>query len=527
MATYPSPPPDRRTQQRAAREQARLRRLQQRLLRPTSLLGPTLLICIGVIALLIELGHLSASLGLDLLARWWPLLLVGAGVVRLLEWIADQRRRRTAIELGQPYAPRSLGTGVVLLLLALIAAGIASNFLQHNPGQVFGRNFALNQQDWDQFVGDKHEVDTTLQHACPDGTVLTVDSPHGDIAISGTSTDGQMHLSAHTIVFTRSDTDAEKRSAELAPRLRSDANQLGISVPSGDGARVDLTLTLPPTVSVVVHGNQGDISVHAQQAPVTIIANHGDVEANDITGPLTVHVNHGDTSFSAHNDRGGITLEGRAMDLTLSDITGAINLSGEFFGTVHVERSGSPVRLHTGRVDLELGRVDGNLELTQSADLSADGIVGPVTVNTRNRNVTMERVSGAVSITNRNGSVTLSAAPPLANITIENRTGEVSVTLPTNAGFILDAGTLNGELTNSFGLTPTENNDRTRLNGTVGAGGPMIRLETSQADLSIVRGDIAPVTPSVPASPPTPPIPTPGHARRSSPSLAPHGSVTF
>lgn len=528
MATYPPPQPDRRAYQRAMREQVRLQRLQLRLQRPSSLLGPLLLISIGVFALLIELGHINSPHALDLLARWWPLLLVGAGLVRLAEWIADQRRRENAVALGQPYAPRALGSGVVLLLLALIVAGIVSNLVRHNPGQMLGRNFDLNQDDWNQFVGDKHEGDTTLEHICPDGTVLTVDSPRGDITVSGTSTDGQMHLSAHTTVFTLSDADAGKRTAELAPKLRSDGNQLGVTIPSGNGARVDLTITLPPTTTLVLHDNQGDVSVHVQQAPVTIIANHGDVEANDITGPLTVHINKSDSSLSAHNDRGGITLEGRAMDLTLSDIAGPVSLSGEFFGTVHLERSGSPVHLHTGRIDLELGRVDGNLELTQNADLTADGIVGPVTVNTRNRNVRMERVSGTVSITNRNGSVTLSATPPLADITVQNRTGEVNVTLPTNAGFSLDAGTIDGDLTNDFGLNPTEDHDRSRVTGTVGSGGPAVHLETTQADLSVQRGSLAALPPPAPL-PSVAPVPAPASSKHatSSPQPTPHPDVTF
>ena len=377
MASYPPPASDQRTQRRAARNQVRLQRQQLRALRPSSMLGPLLLISIGIIAFLIELGHLNAPRSLDLLARWWPLLLVGAGVVRLLEWLTDQRRRREAIELGQPYAPRSLSSGAVLLLFLLIAAGIASSLVRHNAGQVLGSNFSINQEDWDQFVGDKHESDFNSQHPCPEGTVLTVDSPRGDIAVSGTSTDGLMHLVAHATVYTRSDADAGKRAAQLAPNVQDAGNQLAVTVPSGDSARVDLTLSVPPATTVVVHGNQGDVSVHAQQAPVTIIANHGDVDANDITGPLVVHVNKGDSSFSAHNDRGGLTLEGRAMDVTLSDLSGAINLNGEFFGTVHLERTGGPVRLHTGRVDLEVAQVNGNLELTESADLSADGITGP------------------------------------------------------------------------------------------------------------------------------------------------------
>ena len=136
----------------------------------------------------------------------------------------------------------------------------------------------------------------------------------------------------------------------------------------------------------------------------------------------------------------------------------------------------------------------------------------------------MERVSGQVSITNRNGSVTLGATSPLANINIENRTGEVKVTLPTNAGFSLDASTHDADLTNDFGLTPVESDNSTHLAGVVGAGGPTVHVETSQGDLSIVRGTSAPLPPLPPLAPlPPTTSQTPGRPSHK----ASHAEVTF
>ncbi len=535
MAGYPPPgqdwralEQDRRAQRRLLREQAKLQQLQAQALRPSSILGPVLLIAIGVVALLVELGHLRMPYVLDLLGRWWPLLLVGAGCVRLAEWTSDRSRRREAVALGQPYLPRSISGGVVLLLLALIAAGVLNRLSHGTLPHALGHDFALNEDNWSEFLGDKHESDATLLEACPDGTTLTIDLSHGDITVSGTSNDGQMHLAAHTTVFTRNDAEAVKQAGKLTPVMRHVGTQLMVAVPAVEGARVDLTITVPATIPVVAHANQGDVSVRAQHATVSIIANHGDVEANDISGPINVHINHGDSSFSGHNDQGGVTVEGRSMDLTLSDTTGLVALNGEFFGTIHLERSNGPLQLHTSRIDLQVGRVVGNLELSETADLTADGILGPVVLNTRNRNITMERVSGEVTITNRNGSVTLSAAPPLRSISIENQTGEVEVTLPANSGFILDASTHDGDLTNEFGLTSTEEHDGNRLQGTISGGGPAIHLATTQADLSIQRADIAPLAPAAPLpSAPSLHESTPAQHPRHRTGETPHTEVTF
>jgi hypothetical protein len=56
--------------------------------RPSGLLGPALLIVAGVIALLCETGHLDAAHFLDWCQQWWPVLLIGIGLVALVEsWL--------------------------------------------------------------------------------------------------------------------------------------------------------------------------------------------------------------------------------------------------------------------------------------------------------------------------------------------------------------------------------------------------------------------------------------------------------
>ena len=234
---------------------------------------------------------------------------------------------------------------------------------------------------------------------------------------------------------------------------------------------------------------------------VAVTANHGDIELSGITGSVTAHINNGDSSFSAHDITGDVTLEGRSLDLTLSEVTGTVSLNGEFFGTTHLEHANGPVKFHTSRTDMQFVRLDGELELSQNADLTGDQIVGPLVLNTRYRNINLDRVSGPISITNRNGSVSVSVAQPIAAIMIENRNGEVDLTLPMDAQFNIQAETSNADLTNDFGLEQTQEGDHPKLSGSVGKGGPMIQLTTSQADLSIHRGSIAPLPPRAPAPP--------------------------
>src|ERR1700691_4762874 len=84
MATLPPP--------YSQRDAARAQRYYRRSLRRPSLIGPVVLIVVGVIALLVETNKLSAFHLWDWYMRWWPLLLVGVGLLSLGEWWLDSRR---------------------------------------------------------------------------------------------------------------------------------------------------------------------------------------------------------------------------------------------------------------------------------------------------------------------------------------------------------------------------------------------------------------------------------------------------
>ena len=53
--------------------------------------GPIILVGIGVVALLMVTGHIAADDFWTWYAHWWPLLLIGAGLALLGEWALDMR----------------------------------------------------------------------------------------------------------------------------------------------------------------------------------------------------------------------------------------------------------------------------------------------------------------------------------------------------------------------------------------------------------------------------------------------------
>jgi DUF4097 and DUF4098 domain-containing protein YvlB len=515
MANYPPPYPppgppygnDWKYQRRIMKEQARMQRdvlraqqqayrQQLRGMRRGSIVGPLLVIAIGIVFLLVQTGHISSH---DLwlwYGRWWPALLVGAGLVMLLEWAFDQYMHTG----DAPIRRRSIGGGVFTLLLLFGLAGIFVSGVR--DGRFFGKTMNIDQNNLDEFMGDKHESDQTLSQDFPAGTNLSIDSPRGDISVSGTSDDNQIHISVHKQVYTRSDSEADNKAQQLSPSIDKSGNTLNLKLPAVDGGRADLTITVPSGAATTVSANHGDIQISELKAPVNLTANHGDVTISAITGPANTHINNSDSSFSAHSVTGPINVEGKIRDLTISDITGPINLDGDVFGTTHLERVNGAVRFHTMRTDFRLSRLDGEVEISPNADLSADQAVGPLLLTTRNRNITLERISGDISVTNRNGSVDLTAAPPLGNITVENRNGSVNVTVPEQTGFTVQAETTNGDVENDFSLPVQENDNRKTFGGAVGKGGALLHITTSQGDIALKKASVAPLPPT----PPQPPL---------------------
>jgi DUF4097 and DUF4098 domain-containing protein YvlB len=482
------------------RAQREAYRYQTRALRRSSILGPLVLITVGIVFLLVQTGHLQGYRLWEWYGRFWPFLLVGAGVVMLLEWAYDQYAQSDST---QPRYRRRVGGGVFAVLVVLAFTGVVLSGAREGGRSKLFNGLNINQDNLDEFLGDKHESDQTLAQAFPTGGSLVVNNPRGDVTISGTSDDNQIHITIHKEVYTRSDSDADAKAQRLSPNLNVSGSNLTLNVPAMEGARADLTITLPATAATTVMANRGDVKITAIKAPLVITANHGDVELSAITGDITTRINNSGSDLSAHSVTGSLTVEGHSHDSTISDLNGPLTMRGEFFGDAHFERIRGPLKFHTSRTDFQLGRLDGQIDISSSAALSTSEAVGPLTLTTHSRNITLDRIAGDVSVTNRNGSVDVTSAPPLSNVTVENRNGSVSVTVPEQANFAYQFDATNGDIQSDFAQikTTSEDSRKNAVNGTIGKGGPLLRVTTSQGDVSLKKASIMPLPPMPPMPP--------------------------
>ena len=500
-----------RAQAAAWKEQTRAQRDQWKMYwhgqRRSSVIGPLLLIAVGVVFFLIHSGRVSSLEFINWYSRFWPLLLVGVGVLRLAEWAVDRAR----LPKDAPPMRYSVGGGVVSTIVVLALIGLVLHTGAHWRGDRNGFGFfgPFDNGNVDHLFGQKHEEELpqVVREIVANGA-LSIDNPHGDVIISGTSDDGKVHLSAHKEVYSNSDSTASERLSQLQFGLEGQSDSLTLRVPAVESAVANITLLVPPTTRLLLNSNHGDIHVTNMKSPVAVTANNGDVEIAGITGAVQVHANNRHRDVNVRSVTGDVTVDGSGDEVTLTDISGSAAVHGDFYNGSHMQHIGGATSYHSSRSDVSFARLNGDLQLDGS-DLTASEAVGPMRISTRSRNITLDRVTGDISITNNHGDVDVHVAPPTGTITVDNQNGNVNVTLPEKARFTLNAETSDGDTHSDFEGSDSHGGHGT-LSGSFNGGGVAVKLNTSHGDINVNHNSIAALLPAPPIlhlSVPAPPVP--------------------
>ncbi len=502
-APPPYTPPDARWQARQMRAETRAQRQQWRAQaqaqkeyyrqywrgsRRPSFVGPIVLLAVGILALLMEIGQLDPVTFWGWYAHWWPVLLIALGGLLLAEHFLDWHR---------PWAGRRPFGGIFWLVVLLVVLGIAAH-----AGRYIGHwQFSGDDDQFFSWMGPEHDndvqIDQALETARPS---VSISNPRGDLTIT-TSDDGRMHVRAHEMVHRDSDREAQKVFAELKPAVETSAQGAVVTVPQRDGARVDLTVELPAASFATVTAGHGDVTADGLKGGMEVSDNGGEVKLEDIGGDAQGHMNHGD--FAAHNVQGRVLVDGHGDDVTLSQIRGTVTINGDFFGDIHLEQIASDIHYHSSMTTLDIPHLIGSLTLDKS-DLSISQASGPIRVAAKSKDIDLTQIAGDAQIEDSNGDVNLVAVAPLGNLQITAHTGDVIVTLPENASFTVTGSTSTDEAVRTdFPLKMSTQGDRQMLNGTIGQGGVRLELDTDHGNLELRKGDSA----SLAVSPPSPPAP--------------------
>jgi DUF4097 and DUF4098 domain-containing protein YvlB len=127
---------------------------------------------------------------------------------------------------------------------------------------------------------------------------------------------------------------------------------------------------------------------------------------------------------------------------------------------------------------------------TSNGAIQVTGLRGSLDAHTSNGRITADlaRSEGPVKLETSNGSVDLTL-PPTFDDEVRAHTSNGSITLRVHSDMNarVEARTSNGKITSDLDLRTTGEISKNRLEGVIGAGGPLLDLSTSNGGIRIVR----------------------------------------
>jgi DUF4097 and DUF4098 domain-containing protein YvlB len=182
-------------------------------------------------------------------------------------------------------------------------------------------------------------------------------------------------------------------------------------------------------------------------------------------------------------------------------------------GKIQVEDLEGRARLHTSNGGVRLTRVKGEVEArTSNGTIEAEDIDGNVSLHTSNGAIRAETRHGSFEATTSNGSITARLNDPAAAwpVRAETSNGHIDLTLdakelpevrastnnssillrlPAAASARVRAETSHSSITSDFdGLRSGDDRRRhSELHGTIGSGGPLIDLSSSNGSIKILK----------------------------------------
>jgi DUF4097 and DUF4098 domain-containing protein YvlB len=494
-----------RAQRRAAKAQRQAARAYYRGLRRPSFVRPLVLIIAGVVALLIETGRISGYEFWDWYVRWWPLLLIGLGVMLLGEWY---------LQRDDPYTTRTGVGGMVFLILLLGMLAFAGHEASHSP---FGWHFPDDDNDWRMHLfGDQHDADNQFDQPFGANGRLVIENPRGDVSIAASS-DDRIHVSAHETVYSSTDKDAEKLLNKVRPALQVNGREATLKTPSLDRGTVDLTVQVPADTSIVMKTGRGNVAVNGLSGSIGVDATHGNVTLNKIGGTCTAHLSGGD--LTAHALTSALSLTGRVDDASISDVSGKVTLDGDYTGEVNLSHLAGPVTFHSSRTTFSVEKLDGDLSLDHQ-DLNVENAKGRIEAATRSKNITFSGVGGPLDLSTSDGDINVDLSRGDGPINLRNRNGAIHLGLPPDHVFHVDASTHDGSVSSDLSYTGKTQRSEHNLTGDTGSGSgspTQVILVAEHGDIDIRRAGAnqsssAPEPPEAPTADGVPAVPKPPHA---------------
>jgi len=411
-----------------------------------------------------------------LLGKWWPVLLIFWGVVRLVENLAGTGRR-------------GVSGGELFLLIVLIIAGIGISLGSRIPG-------VIHIDDGEDLpFGESADASEELppRNLVP-GSLVRIETARGDITVDGSGDEKQLHVVVHKTGWGMSEEEAHTRANFAAVRVQQSASELSLEAnPSGRGdgnSRVSFEVHLPKNVALDLRTARGDVHVNVVTGNVVASVSHGDIAVRDTGGDVRAELGNGDARISGA--KGNVHVSGKGSEIEVADVAGAATIDGEFSGPITARNVSKGARFLSSHTDLAIGALPGRMSVDLRS-LEVEDAAGPLLLTTADKVINLEEISGRIRVQNKHGDVSVRlSSPPDEDIELTNASGGIELALPVKSTFEIYADSRGGEINNDLSessLVATREKGDSKLAGNIGTKGPKITLNTSYGSIRLKRSD--------------------------------------
>jgi DUF4097 and DUF4098 domain-containing protein YvlB len=158
-------------------------------------------------------------------------------------------------------------------------------------------------------------------------------------------------------------------------------------------------------------------------------------------------------------------------------------------GAIRATDGTGPGRFRTSNGGIHVLGFKGELKAdTSNGTLELTDVEGPITAHTSNGSIRGKGLRGALDLDTSNGGIDLAfIAGPVPGIRAHTSNSGITVRLPGQVNARLMASTSNGSITSDFEMLVKGEISKHRMDGTLGSGGPLIDLQTSNGGIRILR----------------------------------------
>lgn len=247
------------------------------------------------------------------------------------------------------------------------------------------------------------------------------------------------------------DEEAKIRQIEKNPPIEQQGNSIRLGrIEDHDLIRhisIDYDVTVPAQTRVTAQTGSGDINVSGVQLSTTAKTGSGSVTAGNLGAEAHLSTGSGDVKINA--------------------VKGAVSASTGS-GSIRASDLGSEVSLNTGSGDVEVRQASG----------------GDVKAETGSGTIRLYGIKGGLRASTGSGDVH-AEGDATHDWRVGTGSGSVTLKLPTNASFNLDARTTSGSLRVKHDVTVQGQISKNHIQGKVGSGGVMLDVHTGSGDIEI------------------------------------------